>query len=401
MRDAAIRLALLGIMTVAGSVTAAAATATPPVSSYRLAQLKFNLGLSEGDARRLLYKNGYRDIRITRTSFKNVRAQACLGGIRYELKVRRLSGKVIRGRQIGRCRNTYGAQEIARRLKKQGLDKISVSAIGRGNFIASACDYDQRVRLKINAYGEVLRRSVTGQCQRRLGVGEIRRQLREDGFTRIDVVRKNQRRLIIEACFKDDRMRLRLGARGYIQRQNIIGTCARPIRPQNIARRLGELGYRRIKVIDNQLPVYQAEACKQNSLMRIRINRYGEVISESRLGQCSPRLNRRQIVKMLQQRGANRIEILSSDSTGFRAEACYRRERRQYRIDPYGVILKRRIAGRCTQVPQLDSVLKKFRSRGMRDLRILVEACRNNRRFQIEIDQYGDEISRERIGNCK
>jgi len=401
MRETAIRLAVLGIMTVAVPATVAAATSTHPAPSFRMAQLKFNLGLSEGDARRLLYKNGYRDIRITRTSFKNVRAQACFEGIRYKLKVRRLSGKVIRGSQIGRCRTTYGAEEIAARLTKQGLDKISVTATGRGNFIASACDYDQRVRLKINTYGEVLRRSVTGQCQRGLSVGEICRQLREDGFTRIEVVRKNQRRLIIEACFKEDRMRLRLGARGYIQRQNIIGTCARPIRPQNIARRLGELGYRRIKVIDNQLPVYQAKACLKNSLMRIQMNRYGEVISASRLGQCSPRLNRQQIVKMLRQRGANRIEILSSDSTGFRAAACYRLERRQYRIDPYGVILKRRVVGRCTQAPRLDSVLKQFRSRGMKNLRLLVEACRNNRRFQIEIDQYGDEISRERIGNCE
>ncbi len=405
----AILFGLLTMMAVAGSALAVgaapaqvetAALASQSQPSYRLAQLKLNFGLTRDDAIRLLLENGYLDIRITRTSFKNIRAQACFNGTRYGLKVRRLSGRIIRGDQLDKCRRSYNAQEIAARLKKQGLDKISVSPAGRGRYVANACDYDQRVRLDIDRYGEVLQRSITGRCQRGPNVVKIKRQLKNDGFTRIQVVEKNQRRLIVEACFSGDKVRLRLAPNGRIRRQDIIGTCQRPIRPQNIARTLNQLGYSRVTVIDDQLPVYKAEACRQNSLMRIRMNRYGEVISASRLGPCSPPLTRRQIVEMLQRRGANRVEVLSSNSQGFRATACYRLERREYRIDPYGAILNRQTIGRCEQAPRLNSVLKDFRSRGMRNMRILVEGCRNGRRLQIELNQFGDEINRQRIGRC-
>ncbi len=401
IRDKAILLVLLGLMAAAVPVAAIADTATVPAPSFRMAQLRLNLGLSERDARRQLSKNGYRDIRIIRSSFKNVHAEACFNGIRYTIKVRRLSGKMIRGNRIGKCRRPYDAREIAARLRKQGFDKISVSTTGHGGFIVSACEYDQRVRLNIDPYGKIQQRLAKGRCQRGPNIEEIRRQLREDGFTRVQVLRKNQGRLIVEACYDADRMRLRLAPNGRILRQEVTGSCARPIRPRNIARHLEKLGYRQIRVIDDQLPVYKAEACRQNSLTRIRMDRYGDVISTTRLGQCLPSLTRQQIVKMLQQRGANRVEVLSQDSRGFRAAGCYRLERRQYRIDLYGKILNREVIGRCSQAPRLNSVLKDFKSRGMRNLRILVEGCRKGRRLQIELDQYGDEINRQRIGRCQ
>jgi len=409
IRCKAILLVLLGLIFVAdtapsvagANIKAGSSTVSPPtVSPYRMAQLKLNLGLSKDDARRLLLQNGYREIRISRGTFKNVHAEACLRGLRYEVKIRRLSGKVIRGDQIGRCRPTVTAQQVAAILRKQGLDKITVSPIAQGRFVAKACDYEQRLRLDIDPYGEVLQRSITGRCQRGPNIAEIRKQLRRDGFTKIQLVNKNQGRLVAEACFEGDKYKLRLAANGRIQRRTIIGSCARPIGPRNIAKRLRELGYRQIKVIDNQLPVYQAEACRQNSMLRIRMNRFGEVISTSRLGQCSPPLTRQQVVKMLQKRGANRIEITSSNNRGFQATACYRLEKREYRIDPYGAILDRKVVGRCPQAPRLNSVLKDFRSRGIRNLRIIVEGCRDGRRLQIELNQYGDEINRQRIGLC-
>jgi len=409
VRCKALLLVLLGLILLVNPAPAVAdarlnagsSAITPPVAApYRMAQLKLSIGLSKDDASQLLFQNGFREIQVTRETFKNVHAEACLRGLRYRVKVRRLSGKVIRGDQIGRCRPALDAQQVAAILRSQGLDKISVAPINRGRFIAKACDFDLRVRLDVDPFGEILQRAVTGRCQRGPNIAEIRQQLRQDGFTKIKIVNKNQGRLVAEACFQGDKFRLRLAVNGRIKRRTIIGACARPIGPRNIAKRLSDLGYRQIKVIDNQLPVYQAEACRQNSLIRIRMNRFGEVISTTRLGQCSPPLTRQQVVAMLQQRGANRIEIISSNNRGFRATACYRLEKREYRIDPYGAILNRTVVGRCSQPPRLNSVLKDFRSRGIRNLRILVEGCRNGRRLQIELNQYGDEINRQRIGRC-
>jgi len=395
IRSKVILFGFLAIMITAGSAATAKAQST-----YRMAQLNLNLGISKDDAVRLLSNNGYNDIRITRTSFKNVHAEACYKGIRYKIRVRRLSGKVLRGAQIGKCRAAYNAQEIAGLLRKKGLNNITVTPVGRGRFRAKACENNERVQLRINPFGEILQRTVTGRCQRGADVAEIRRQLRNEGFTKIQVQEKNQQRLVVQACFEGDRMRLRLAADGTILRRTVIGVCAAAFTPRNIAERLRELGYRRIKVIDDELPVYQAEACRRDSLIRVRMNRFGEIMSTSRLGQCAPRLNRGQVVAMLQKRGARRVEILKSDNNGFRATACYRLERRQYTIDPYGVILNREVVGRCGQAPRLDSVVKDFRSQGIRNLRILVEGCRRGRRLQIELDQYGDEIGRERVGRC-
>lgn len=402
-------LGLLGLVAMAGAAVAAPDISAHPelrtpaskaIPVYQMAQLNLSLGLSERDARRVLTKNGYREIRITRTSFKNVHAEACLDGDRFKIKVRRLSGEIVRGEFIGKCRRTYDAQGIAAQLRKQGLDRINVSAAGQGNFIASACDYKLRVRLKIDPYGDVLHRAVKGRCQRGLNVAEIQRQLQEDGFTRIQMVKKNQGRLVVEACFEEDKVRLRLGPNGHIRQHDYIGTCARPISSRNIAKRLVELGYRQIKIIDSDIPIFKAEACKQKSLVAIRMNRYGEVISTSRLGRCLPPLSSRQIVQMLKRRGAHRIKILSQDTRGFSAAACYKLERRQYKIDLYGAILDRKVIGKCLQAPRLSSLLKEYRSRGMKDLRFFIEACRRGRRLQIELDRFGDEISTRRIGRC-
>ncbi len=374
-----------------------APTSTPKViAGVQVAQLDLNLGGSNQDIKRRLRRQGYREIRITKTSFKNIRAEACFEGIRYAVKVRRLTGKIIRGNEIGKCRKPLSVQQVAAMLKKQGLYEISVAPAQRGNFIAKACAYGRYFRFDINRRGDVLNRQDIGECRRELDIAQVRQNLREQGFNRIRVLGPSE----LEACLYGDKVRLRLGRGGLVRRQEVIGRCATPIDPQSLTARLRDLGYSRIKVTDDQLPVYKAQACRGNSLMNIRINRFGEVTSELNQGQCNPPLNRQQVVEMLQRRGATRITIRSQDRSGFTARACYKLEDRRYRIDPYGVILNRETVGRCTPPPLLSQVLDDFRARGVTDTRILVEGCRRGRRLRFEINEFGEEINRERLGPC-
>ena len=130
-----------------------------PSASIKIAQI----GLSTNDARRILRREGYREIQIIRSSFKNIHAEACFRGVRYQVKVRRLTSKVIQGDKIGGCRRPLGERAIIDKLNRSGLDRISLSKGRRGGYIAEACDYDRRVRLRVDAFGQITRRTDEGE----------------------------------------------------------------------------------------------------------------------------------------------------------------------------------------------------------------------------------------------
>ena len=78
-------------------------------------------------------------------------------------------------------------------------------------------------------------------------------------------------------------------------------------------------------------------------------------------------------------------------------------ERREIYFSRYGKIEGKKDIGRCNS-PRVSAILDRLRDRGFRndDFDVYVEGCRRSgRRVRIKFDEYGNEVSRERIGRCR
>lgn len=377
--------------------------ASGPLSAkpVQLAQLSVEIGGSSQSIVRSLENAGYSEVQITKSGFSSIRAQACFQGGRYSLKIKRFSGKVRRVAKIGECRPALGPKGVAAKLHADGYRRISIDEGKGGGYNVVACTRGQRFRLRVNQYGDTLKRSKLGRCRQRLSVGEISQRLREDRFNRVRMVDENKGRYVFEACRGANKLRLRVGRDGRIQRERRIGSCRPPINHWNIPGILAEKGFDRITVVDKKLPVYRAEACRKLKLIEVRLNRFGEIRKQTKIGDCDPPLNKAQVVRMIRQSGANRIDVRVDSSGAFVATSCHRGKQVRSRFDKYGKLFDRDVIGKCAPPPHLGKILRGFGERNFTDMQVYVEGCRKGRRVRIEIDRYGEVIDRKRIGRCK
>lgn len=377
--------------------------ASGPLSAkpVQLAQLSIEIGGSSQSIVRSLENAGYSEVQITKSGFSSIRAQACFKGGRYSLKINRFSGQIKRGAKIGECRPVLGPKGVAAKLRADGYRRISIDE-GKGEgYNVVACTRGQRFRLRVNQYGDTLKRSKLGRCREKLDVAEITQRLRENRFNRVRLIKENGRQLVFEACSGLRRMRLRVRRDGKIERERRIGSCRPPINHWNIPGILAGKGFDRISVVDKKLPVYRAEACRRLKLIEVRLNRFGEIRKQTQIGDCNPPLNKAQVVKMIRQSGANRINVRVDSSGAFVATSCHRGKQVRSRFDKYGKLFDRNVIGKCAPPPHLGKILRGFGERNLADMQVYVEGCRKGRRVRIEIDRYGEVIDRKRIGRCK
>ncbi|MEL6746818.1 MAG: OmpA family protein [Pseudomonadota bacterium] len=261
-----------------------------------------------------------------------------------------------------------------------------------------------------------------------LSSAELRRILRGEGFRRIEITDAEPPRYRAEACQRNRRVRLRLNARGEVTNTRRIGRCddtaqrPRPA-PQPVAlserdlrARLRDEGYRRIEITDATAPTYRAEACLENNRRRVDINAAGEITRSRRIGACrqanANRVTVRDARKVLQDRGFTRIEVISRNAP-FVFELCDRRERKRVRVNARGRIASTRTIGRCGRRQQarlsaneLRTILRRLDYRQISFTELSgptyqAEACEGRTRYRVTIDADGDIEFRERIGRCR
>lgn len=365
-----------------------------------MAQLSIELGGSTKKVERRLENAGYSEIQITKSGFTSVRAQACFEGSRYVVKINRFNGRIRRSTKIGECRSVLAPGDIIAMLRDDGYRRISIEGDNGEVYRVIACDRGRHFRIRINQYGDTLGKRNLGRCRKRLDVAEIQQWLRENKFNRLKLVRRDNRRIVFEACHGRNRLRLRVAIDGRIIRQRRIGSCTPPINHWNIPGILEEKGFDCITVVDKKLPVYRAEACRRLRLIEVRMNRFGDILKETRVGDCDPSMNKKQVIDLIRQSGANRIHVHVDSSGAFVATSCYRRDKVRSRFDKYGKLFDRDVIGKCPPPPHLGKVLRNFEEKNFSDLQIYIEGCRKGRRIRFEIDHIGEIISRNRIGRC-
>ncbi len=366
------------------------------------AQISIDFGGDEREIRRRLRRAGYSQIRFTKKGFTKIRAEACFDGTRYRVSIKRLGFRVRREGKIGTCRTPLTFDEVMAKLKTQGYSRISITEIRGGRYEVIACRRSSRDKLIINRFGETKDSKSVGRCRKGGRFDYIVLSLRDEGFNRIKLIERDGRRFIVEACQRNTKYRLRVNPAGRILRERRIGRCQPPIRVGQIIPILKDRGFNRIKIIDDQIPFYRAEACRDNNRFEVTLSRFGQIFKVDVIGECEPPIAKKDVFTILKKRGVNRIQITKSGPAGFVAQGCNRLERMEYRIDPYGAVLKRSVIGRCTPPPRVGQVLRDFRvNKKLRDVGIFVEGCRKGKLLRFEIDRFGEVLKEERIGRCR
>lgn len=375
-----------------------------PTTAITKTQFKLPFGMSAKKVRRILGRDGYSEIEITYIGVINAKADACREGIRYRVKVR-ANGSYEYRNKIGECRTPIRAADVREVIRKEGFRRINIENDGKLPYVASACRRGNRYDIQVSQFGDVKVGRRTGKCRARDDFAErLRANLRRDGYDRIKFVQSNRRNYIIEACLRGRRMRLDIqkNRNGSINDRSGIGRCSTRINTRDIGGILRKAGFDRIDIVDDTPPRYRIEACRRNTRLRIAMNQWGERLNEKRIGECEPPATVASLTDDLRKnvRKFKNINVRRGRRYPFVANVCDSGVRREIYFSQYGNFEGKKDVGRCVS-PRMSAILDKLRDRGFRDAEVFVEACRRSgRRVRVKFDEYGNEVSRERIGRC-
>lgn len=195
-----------------------------------------------------------------------------------------------------------------------------------------------------------------------------------------------------------------------------------------IEERLSERGYRRIVIIDGQLPRLIAEACQGADRVRLVINRWGDVVNSVVIGRCAARRDEFTegplvaIRAQLRSQGFTQIRFLDRNAP-YRVEACGPRGALlNLTVSRFGDVIDRQPIGRCEPLPPggeigrpggraeltPEEIRPLLRAQGFRDIRYTdrnlpgyrAEACRDDTRYDLAINRFGQVRSATPIGRC-
>ena len=359
---------------------------------------QIQLGVSDDLIYSSLTAQGYNDIKITKKKLTKARAEACKGGKRFDVEIA-FDGRIRRATEIGKCRSLIDLQAARNILRQKGFRKIQLGPDGAG-FVASACRNNRRFRVSLDRFGGIRGEKFLGQCGNILTKYDIAALLRAQGFSRVRAKRERGGNFSVKACRRDDAVKLRVARDGVILRERRVGRCDPPIHPATIPALLARYGFTRIDIIDRQLPRYVANACRDTQRLEISMNRFGEIVDERPIGRCAPPLSAAGLEGKLRDAGYVRVRIIEDRPSGFVAEVCEEGTRVRLELTRYGETISQRRLGECAS-RRVKEVLKQFERQGVSGAIMYVEGCRNRKRVRIELDRRGSVVRRSVIGRCR
>ncbi len=361
------------------------------------AQFTLEIGLSRDKAVRAMVDRGYTQIEITRKGLTTMNANACLNGVRYDVRVSD-GYRVQNQKEIGACRRAVTAASIERNLTNKGFTRIVIDN-QNGNLVAIACRNENRVRITYSRQGEVLQRRKIGTCEEIFQPNDVRKVLRDAGYNRIKFTDRQLPWYKAEACRNGRKFELLLTRFGDIRKRTQIDTCRSPIKPDQLNAVLQEKGYDRVEVLNGRPPIYQVAACFNSDRVDLEVDRFGTVVGRKVIGRCAEQIERRQVIELLREKGFRRVEVTKRNNGNFNISACFEGREKFATLSKFGELISERDGERCRGRSFVD-VSKRLENRGFGEVEFFVEACRKGRKFRIRLDERGDRIGRERIGNC-
>ena len=360
--------------------------------------IQFQIGISDGMVFGVLSRSGYSDIQIIKRKLTKSRAVACRAGIKYKVDVH-LDGNIRNIREIGRCRSAINVETARGILRQEGFRRIRLVA-GNYGFIATACRGNRRFRVSVGKFGGIGSETVLGRCGDSLTRQDIVAMLRAQGYSRIRAEQAQRGNFTVRACWNNNRVRMLVGTGGAVLRRKQIGRCNPPIHPATIPAILARKGFTRIDVIDRLLPRYVARACRGTKRLEISLNRFGRIFEERQIGRCEPPLSAAALAARLDRIGYDRVRIVEDDASGFVAEVCEEGTRFRLELTRYGETVSQTRLGECP-TRRVGKILKQLEREGLRNTTIFVDGCRKKKRYRIVLDRYGSIVARNVTGRCR
>lgn len=361
-----------------------------------LAQI-VQLGGSDAEIKAMLAAQGYDRIDVVERGLSGATYNACLGRDRMQFKAY-WDGRISTPTRIGGCRVQVNPEQAVQLLESKGYERISLEDRG-GSYIAVACNRGSRVRVEVTAFGDIGPERVLGRCEAELEPADLLAILEADGYDRIEFKSRQGPRLVAEACQKGIRYELVLSRRGEVLEIVRIGECERALSAADLPALLEKKGYDRVVVTDPRLPRYRVEACRKAVRVELTVNRFGEIRDEVRIGVCQPPVTSAEITASLAAEGFKQIKVTDNGPTGFVAIGCRQQRRSEFLFNRFGEVLKERDLGRCTALT-MSEVIVAAQASGLERIRLYAEGCRAGRRIRLLLNEFGEEVSRERIGAC-
>lgn len=298
-----------------------------------------------------------------------------------------------------------------RSLVANGYDQIEIYHQGFKSIKARACKDGKRFDVKLGGRGNLKSARQIGKCRSVLSGKAIERRLSKLGLERFSLDQQNAHYVAV-GCLKGERVRLVLNQFGEVERRRGFGQCERIFEPSDIRPLLNKAGYNRVIFQDRQLPWYAAHACKNGQRVELLLTRFGEIKRQRKIGQCAQPLNPARIEAHLKKRGYNGIYVFDRKLPGYRAEACQNNRRFEVVLNQFGELKGRNPLGPCAVSLSKKDVTKHLNKEGFKRINIVktgkaasykfnVDACLNGRQHKLSLSQYGDVLNDIDRGLCR
>lgn len=162
----------------------------------------------------VLEKNGYNRVRILRGNRTPYLTEACKQTALVELTVDRY-GRVSKEERVGRCASPVTEAELTTKLTEQNYVATTLTRLNDG-WRAVTCRDDEKIRIRFNPYGDILRERKIGECPSQ-SVLQLLKTLESRGA--------KQTGIYVEGCFKGTKYRWSFDRLGNRTDRARIGGC--------------------------------------------------------------------------------------------------------------------------------------------------------------------------------
>ena len=251
--------------------------------------------------------------------------------------------------------------------------------------------------------------SALAQLQLQIGgsEAEFKAALGRQGYDRIDTRKIGLSSSSFEACKDGKRYRIRFEWTGATSRK-VIGACRVVMAENEIRRLLRDRGYRRI-TIEDRAGKYIAVGCQGNDRFRAELSYYGDITRERPIGRCLKELSPSDITAKLESEGYTRINFINRQPPRYIAEACQDNERLELVINNFGEIQNSRRTGKCRNALTPEQVIAMMQDKGYSRIqmisvqrqRFVAEGCRAGQRFEVTLNRWGEVANEVFLRRCR
>lgn len=234
--------------------------------------------------------------------------------------------------------------------------------------------------------------------------------LERRGFSKVKVLKRDLFALSIEACREGVKYHFKLRLDGQIYDDKRISSCTKQLTEIEVNKIAKDTGYKQINVTEIANG-FRVTGCRPSNNRReqFTINRAGKVIDNRVLGMCKDRLTFDRIADELKQRGFSRISLVSDEDSAYLIRACQGKQKIQFQIGLNGRVVSNNVIGNCASKIRVADIVPLIKREGFDRIvvtdkelpRYLVEACRNERRYEITMNRFGEFKDPLVIGRCQ